>query len=233
MVDMMKDVVRRGTAAGTVGSAFHLPAGGKTGTTNDGTDVWYIGYTSDLVAGVWMGLDRPQKIKANAQGGLLAAPAWTAFMTQAYKRKPAPPDWPRPAGIVSRSIDVTSNTLWTDGCAGVQAEEFFIPGTEPTQTCAISLAPDTAGIFTPLPPDTGLRTSTPGAAPTPSTSAPPVGSVVVPGTVPRPVRPTGRDSLRPPGGRDSTVFTRPRPARDSARRRDSARVRPLPDTLRP
>src|SRR5438093_512114 len=95
MVDMMKDVVRRGTAAGSVGSLLHVPAGGKTGTTNDGTDVWYIGYTSDLVAGVWMGLDKPQKIKANAQGGVLAAPAWAAFMNQVYRRKPPPPDWPR------------------------------------------------------------------------------------------------------------------------------------------
>ncbi|HMA23821.1 MAG TPA: PBP1A family penicillin-binding protein, partial [Gemmatimonadaceae bacterium] len=64
MVSVMKDVVQRGTAAGSVGSVFHFPAGGKTGTTNDGTDVWYVGYTSDLVAGVWMGFDRPKKIKA-------------------------------------------------------------------------------------------------------------------------------------------------------------------------
>ncbi len=70
MVSMMKDVVQRGTAAGTVWDAgFHLPAGGKTGTTNDGTNVWFIGYTSDLVAGVWMGFDHPQTIKSNAQGG--------------------------------------------------------------------------------------------------------------------------------------------------------------------
>ena len=150
MVDMMKDVVRRGTAAGTVGSVFHLPAGGKTGTTNDGTDVWFIGYTSDLIAGIWMGLDRPQKIKANAQGGVLAAPAWAAFMNQVYRRKPAPPDWPRPSGLVTQSIDITTNTLWTQGCGGVEATEYFIPGTEPTQTCAISLAPDTTGLGTPL-----------------------------------------------------------------------------------
>src|SRR5204863_5207155 len=50
MVDVMKNVIQRGTAAGSVGSVFHLPAGGKTGTTNDGTDVWFIGYTADLVA---------------------------------------------------------------------------------------------------------------------------------------------------------------------------------------
>lgn len=69
MVSVMKDVVRRGTAAGSVGSVFKYPAGGKTGTTNDYSDVWYIGYTSDLVAGLWMGFDKPAKIINNAQGG--------------------------------------------------------------------------------------------------------------------------------------------------------------------
>lgn len=76
MVSMMKDVVLRGTAARISSSGFRVPAGGKTGTTNDGADVWFIGYTADLVAGVWMGFDKPTKIKANAQGGELAAPAW-------------------------------------------------------------------------------------------------------------------------------------------------------------
>src|SRR6185436_19472320 len=132
MVDMMKDVVRRGSAAGSVGALFKTPSGGKTGTTNDGTDVWFIGYTSDLVAGVWIGLDKPDKIKANAQGGVLAAPAWTAFMTEVYRRKPAPVDWPRPAGIVTRTVDLLSNSQWVPGCPGIQATEFFIAGTEPT-----------------------------------------------------------------------------------------------------
>jgi len=137
MVDMMKDVVRRGTAAGVVGGQFPIPSGGKTGTTNDGTDVWYIGYTSDLVAGVWIGLDQPNRIKANAQGGLLAAPAWTAFMTEAYRRKPAPPDWPRPAGLVTRTIDLLSNTIWTRDCPGIEATETFVAGTEPTISCVL------------------------------------------------------------------------------------------------
>jgi penicillin-binding protein 1A len=137
MVDMMKDVVRRGSAAGSVGALFKTPSGGKTGTTNDGTDVWFIGYTSDLVAGVWIGLDDNTKIKDNAQGGILAAPAWTAFMTEVYRRKPAPPDWPRPAGIVSKTIDLLSNTLWTRDCPGIEATEFFISGTEPTIQCSL------------------------------------------------------------------------------------------------
>jgi membrane peptidoglycan carboxypeptidase len=157
----MKDVVRRGTAAGSVGSQFHIPSGGKTGTTNDGTDVWYIGYTSDLLAGVWIGLDRPQKIKSNAQGGVLAAPAWTAFMTEVYQRKPTPPDWPRPAGIVTKTVDLVTNTEWTPGCPGVPATEVFIAGTEPAVPCSMTsnLITDTTGaVMTP-----GL--STPGTSP--------------------------------------------------------------------
>jgi penicillin-binding protein 1A len=156
MVDMMKDVVRRGSAASAVGAQFKIPSAGKTGTTNDGTDVWYIGFTSDLVAGVWIGLDNPKRIKDNAQGGVLAAPAWTAFMNEVYRRKPAPPDWPRPAAIVSRSVDLLSNTIWTRDCPGVQATEFFISGTEPTIAC--SLMPGmTIDSVTPARPDTARR----------------------------------------------------------------------------
>jgi penicillin-binding protein 1A len=137
MVDMMKDVIRKGTAAGSVGQYFHLPAGGKTGTTNDGGDVWFIGYTADLVAGVWMGLDKPQKIMANAQGGRLAAPAWTTFMREVYERKPEPPDWPRPREIISRVIDEPTGLLHGPQCPVEDAyTEYFIPGTEPTKECA-------------------------------------------------------------------------------------------------
>jgi len=136
MVNMMKDVVLRGTAAGSVGSRFYVPSGGKTGTTNDGADVWYIGYTADLVAGVWMGFDRPQKIKGNAQGGELAAPAYTSFMTEVYRRRPAPPDWPRPEGITTREIDRTTGELANPYCpVDSVATEYFIMGTEPIQEC--------------------------------------------------------------------------------------------------
>lgn len=139
MVDMMKDVIRRGTANGAVwGAGFQLPAGGKTGTTNDGADVWFIGYTADLVAGVWMGFDRPQKIKANAQGGQLAAPAWAAFMKDVYQRKPASPDWPRPGDLIPREVDPTTGLLAGAMCAGDDSyTEWFIPGTEPYQECGM------------------------------------------------------------------------------------------------
>jgi penicillin-binding protein 1A len=138
LVDMMKDVVRRGTAAGVWASGFHVPAAGKTGTTNDGTDVWFIGYTPDLVAGVWMGFDRPQKIQSNAQGGRLAAPAWISFMTEVYSRRPTPPDWPRPEAIVVREIDQTTALLRNPFCPPeVVTTEFFIPGTEPIRECDV------------------------------------------------------------------------------------------------
>jgi penicillin-binding protein 1A len=137
MVDMMKDVIRRGTAAGSVwGAGFHYPAGGKTGTTNDGTNVWFIGYTADLLAGVWMGFDKPKKIMPDAQGGRLAAPAWTAFMVDVYRRRQAPPDWPRPQTIITREIDFSTGLLQTPYCPrDMVGPEVYIPGTEPTREC--------------------------------------------------------------------------------------------------
>jgi penicillin-binding protein 1A len=141
MVDMMKDVIRRGTAAGSVwGAGFHYPAGGKTGTTNDGTNVWFIGYTADLLAGVWIGFDKPRKIMSDAQGGRLAAPAWTAFMTDVYRQRPAPPDWPRPMSIITREIDYSTGLLQTPYCPrNLVGAEFYIPGTEPTRECDVHM----------------------------------------------------------------------------------------------
>lgn len=136
MVSMLKDVVLRGTAAGRVwGAGFRVPSGGKTGTTNDGADVWYVGFTADLLAGVWMGFDKPKKIMADAQGGRLAAPAFTNFMMEVYRRKPEPPDWPRPAVVIARSVDPHTGLLATASCATDAYTEYFLAGTEPIRTC--------------------------------------------------------------------------------------------------
>jgi len=228
MVSMMKDVIQRGTAAGSVGSQFRLPAGGKTGTTNDGTDVWFIGYTSDLVAGVWMGFDKPQTIKSNAQGGLLAAPAWTAFMNEVYRRKPAPPDWPRPEGIVVREIDPATGLLAGPGCSG-SVTEYFIIGTDPVQQCMPGYGVPGMGYDSltgqPYP------TTPPTPTPYPQPSTPPSY-----GNPPYPTRPQ-RDTTSLPRDPSRDVFRIP--SRDTARpRRDSIRpsrtVIPLPrDTSRP
>jgi len=165
MVSVMKDVIQRGTAYSAVWDAgFHIPAAGKTGTTNDGTNVWFIGYTADLVAGVWMGFDRPQTIKSNAQGGILAAPAWTQFMSEVYRRKPTPPDWPMPADITTREIDPRNGLLYTPACAGdPMVTEYYIPGTEPVNECGSYYGPP-ATTAPGVPPVPGLP-GAPGAVP--------------------------------------------------------------------
>ena len=109
--DMLKGVIRGGTATSAVrNSGFTLPAAGKTGTTNDYTDVWFIGYTRELVAGVWMGFDNPTTIMPLAQGGRYAAPAWGAFMKEIYDRRPSPGDWTMPAGA-QRLLDAQQGIL--------------------------------------------------------------------------------------------------------------------------
>jgi penicillin-binding protein 1A len=136
MTDMLRDVIRRGTAHNAVWNAgFHLPAGGKTGTTNEYSDVWFVGFTADLVAGVWIGFDRPVRIMDNAQGGRLAAPAWTTFMLEAYRRKPVPTEWPRPRTLVPLVVDEPSGQRRGLCSADRAIVEWFIPGTEPHDVC--------------------------------------------------------------------------------------------------
>jgi penicillin-binding protein 1A len=138
MADALRDVVRHGTAVGSVGARINFPAGGKTGTTNDGFDVWFIGFTPDLVTGIWIGFDQPRKIKSNAQGGVLAAPAWTAMMREIYERRALPAAWPRPSGLSALDIDKTTGYKATPFCPkDVHYIESFIPGTEPTGFCPI------------------------------------------------------------------------------------------------
>ena len=172
MVDMMKDVLLKGSAAGVRASGFKIPAAGKTGTTNDYTDVWFIGYTPDLLAGIWLGFDRPQKVQANAQGGRLAAPAWQSFMSEVYQRRPTPPDWPRPEAIITRQVDDSTGMLRNPFCpVNLVVNEFFIQGTEPAKEC---------DIHTPF-----------GAAPPPDSNAPP--GVRAPGSLtPPPPAPPAR-----------------------------------------
>jgi penicillin-binding protein 1A len=137
MLDMLRDVVRRGTAYSAVWRAgFTHPSAGKTGTTDDYTDAWYVGFTSEIVTGVWVGYDLVQRVMNNGDGGRIVAPAWTAFMRDVYDRRPAPPDWPRPDSLVFREIDETNGQLATPFCPqGVRRWEYFFLGTEPTTYC--------------------------------------------------------------------------------------------------
>ena len=89
MATMLADVVDSGTANRARAMGFTLPAGGKTGTTNDFVDAWFVGFTPSLVAGVWMGFDTPRTIIKNGFAGFLAVPVWAKFMKVATKNDAA------------------------------------------------------------------------------------------------------------------------------------------------
>ena len=131
--DMMRDAAARGTGtAARKAVPSQIDVAGKTGTTNDNVDVWFMGMTPELVAGVWLGFDRPKTITAGAVGGTLAAPIWGAMMARYYASRPAPAAWTPPPGLVTAELDRATGQLAT---AGTPAErrytEYFVPGTEP------------------------------------------------------------------------------------------------------
>jgi penicillin-binding protein 1B len=103
---------------------------GKTGTTDDHRDAWFIGYTPSLAVGVWVGFD--DRTPLGLTGAQAALPLWVEFVKQVLPSAGA--DFPIPAAVVSRAIDPESNLLATDNCPGSR-EEVFLEGTEPTQYC--------------------------------------------------------------------------------------------------
>ncbi len=98
MSNMLKDVVDHGTGYTARQSGFRLPAAGKTGSTDDHADAWFVGFTPNLAAGVWVGYDRPQQILRRGFASVVAVPAWAGFMKAATDG--SKPQWiERPAGI--------------------------------------------------------------------------------------------------------------------------------------
>jgi 1A family penicillin-binding protein len=98
MVSMLEDVMDRGTASAARGSGIRFPSGGKTGTTDDFKDAWFVGFSSSLVVGVWVGFDQPKTIAREGYGSRFALPIWTDFMRRAVQRRPAG-DFDVPAGL--------------------------------------------------------------------------------------------------------------------------------------
>ncbi|HEX7051553.1 MAG TPA: transglycosylase domain-containing protein [Longimicrobiales bacterium] len=137
-LSMLRDAVDYGTGTAVRGVGFHLPAAGKTGTTNGAKDTWFIGLTPDLVAGVWLGFDQPAPIVAGASGGLLAAPVWGRFMERAYRDRPLPRPWMPPPTLLTVAIDTETGMRATGNCPLDQVRtDFFLPGTEPLDTCPL------------------------------------------------------------------------------------------------
>jgi penicillin-binding protein 1A len=131
--DMLRDVVERGTA--TVIRRYlpaTVPVAGKTGTTNDNADVWFVGVTPDIVAGVWLGMDKRKPIaERGVAGGLLAAPVFGQMLARAGYTHPSA-TWDPPPGLVTAELDRASGTL-ADAATPAERRytEYFLPGTEP------------------------------------------------------------------------------------------------------
>lgn len=137
MVDMLRDAVARGTGtAARQGAPAGLAVAGKTGTTNDNADVWFVGLTPDLVAGVWMGFDRPRTITPGAFGGTLAAPIWAAFAAAVYAHRTVPAPWAPPTGLVAMRVRRADGAPAASDTTDASLSEWFRVGTEPTPQAA-------------------------------------------------------------------------------------------------
>src|SRR6185295_19166763 len=103
VVSMLSDAIDRGTGAPVRRLGIRFPVAGKTGTTNGFKDAWFIGFSSSIVAGVWVDYDQPQPIAAGAYGARYALPIWADFMQRAARARP-PREFDRPAGLKEESL---------------------------------------------------------------------------------------------------------------------------------
>lgn len=131
ITNLLKGVIERGT--GWKARELGRPAAGKTGTTNEYHDAWFIGYTPDIVAGVWVGFDDHRPIGTKETGARTALPIWLDFMKKALKDTD-PKDFVVPDGIIFKQIDPKTGLLSTENCKQ-SIREAFLPGTEPRKYC--------------------------------------------------------------------------------------------------
>jgi len=140
VVNMMRSVINNGTAAGARGMGFTADAAGKTGTTNDLRDAWFVGFTPDLLCVVWVGFDDNSPV--GLSGSRIALPIWVEFMKGAQAGAHGQRFTVPASNVVFIEIDRETGQLATPSCP-VVIPESFIAGTEPQEYCAVhSRAPD-------------------------------------------------------------------------------------------
>jgi penicillin-binding protein 1A len=125
----LTSVIKEGTAKSA--NVLSRPLAGKTGTTNDAKDAWFVGYSTDFVAGVWVGYDEAIPLGYGEAGAVTALPIWISFMKTAEAGRPAI-DFPRPAGIVTVRIDPVTGLLASPD-VGEGIDEEYLDGTAPTE----------------------------------------------------------------------------------------------------
>jgi penicillin-binding protein 1A len=131
---ILEGVLDVGTAAAARSMGLHIPAAGKTGTTNDLHDAWFVGYTPSILAAVWVGFDRDKNV--GMTGARAALPIWTRFMVDYAREQQGEPFEP-PPGIVFRKIDQRSGLL-AHYDSQETAEEAFLEGVEPTKESPVN-----------------------------------------------------------------------------------------------
>jgi penicillin-binding protein 1A len=152
MTSMLQSVVDHGTGYAARAMGFTLPAAGKTGTMDEYSDAWFVGFTPSLACGVWVGFDQKKPIGAGMTGAAAALPAWTEFMIGATRGRSAE-DFPRPLGSTTREVCAETGMLATVHCPSITSE-LFQEGAEPTEYCSshpgAPLEPVRPGMPTPL-----------------------------------------------------------------------------------
>jgi penicillin-binding protein 1A len=248
MTTMLADVVNAGTAWQARRVGFTLPAAGKTGTTNDYRDAWFVGYTPHLATGVWVGYDTPRTIIGGGYAGDLAVPMWGRFMAIAT-RGDKPDGFRAPGTVASATICRLSGKLATDDCRNAAVlddegyptrqsmvyTEYFVRGTEPIEYCdwhshaTVPLAVSTPGLPGSVVPVAPVAVSSVGTA---GTLAPAVASAPAeapPAAVTPSAAPSPQTPARRPGfwgrffGRGNRPAETPPPPRGGADDRDRAR----------
>jgi 1A family penicillin-binding protein len=188
MTSMLSDVIDGGTAWRARQLGFKLPAAGKTGTTNDYHDAWFVGFTPSLVTGVWVGFDQPRPIVSGGYAADIAVPLWATFMRAATQHDKAE-SFGVPPGIVGAQVCRLSGRRPAEGCEHALVEnedgstdvkstvytEYFVRGTEPKDTCPLhvgrSIFGRIAGWFGASPGVTPAEVSREGAPPAATASA--------------------------------------------------------------
>jgi penicillin-binding protein 1A len=164
VTDALREALSRGTGSEVRRTGFRAPAAGKTGTTNDGTDAWFVGYTPAMLTAVWIGFDEQRPIMERATGGRLAAPVWARMMMRLASSKSGP-EWPRPAEVIEGRVDPATGLMIASGCPpweGVGRRELFVRPYAPVSACPSPLPSDWQDPYAvpldPLDEEEGLQT---------------------------------------------------------------------------
>lgn len=214
VTDMLKSVMTSGTAASSRRRGFTRPAAGKTGTTDDYRDAWFVGYTPNLICLVWTGYDDNSALRMN--GAEAALPIWVDFMKMATAKLPQV-DFTPPSNVVATVIDADTGKLVSDVCYNVRTE-LFIKGTEPVEQCTEydhAMIANPYGLDSPVQVDeTGLTTLPTPTQPALENRVLTNQTTILPGQTQQPVVPEVAPPPDPVQQKDQPIYFAPPPKTD-------------------